>query len=185
MKTMDSMELLKNAPVGEREKSAKVFGFVAWSILFAPSLLPKVPLSSSGVPGPSGGPRSTIGGVPELGCVGGKNAANVTYKIIDVLQDPGEEVITAPQPLEEIDHFLGKCTLSRLLLEIGNQLDLLLKLKLRLAVDPRSQTTQIGEWNWWRIRQWIGEPCRLRQAPESPLQTPESVHASQAVVAEF
>jgi hypothetical protein len=53
MKTMDSMELLKNAPVGEREKSAKVFGFVAWSILFAPSLLPKLPLSPSGMPFPT------------------------------------------------------------------------------------------------------------------------------------
>jgi hypothetical protein len=42
--------------------------------------------------------------------------------------------------------------------------------KERIALDLRSQTAQIGNWNGRRVRQRIGQGRRLRQAPESALQ---------------
>src|ERR1700730_10546008 len=100
----------------------------------------------------------------------------------DVLQHCDNEVRTLLQPLEEEEDPLARFTVSKLLPQLKNQLDLILELKLRIGVDLRSQFAQIGHWNRWRIRQRFGKRRRFRQEFESPLQALESFYAPQAVV---
>src|SRR5262245_59253395 len=100
----------------------------------------------------------------------GESTADVVHKIIDVMVDSCEKVLTGLQPLEEIYYFLGRITLSKLLFQLGHQENLILKLKLRIGFDLLFQTIQIGNWSRWRLRQWIGQRRGWEQTPESSLQ---------------